>query len=874
MKLTWRIQLLVFIIISFSTLATSWLTTYQASTLHKESEKLLATTLVNALRDAIVQDVINNNRLRVTNILKNIVSKNSPIEYLFISTNKQRVFAHSFKNGFPSYLLHDENNHNLTQATNLIRKYQTRKGLIFEYSVAMIPGLEMNIHIGMNQSVIADQFNQNYKTIFFLSLFIMTLSIIVAVIWSRSITRPLSIFSQQIQRFGIGKKLDFSKMRSSSPEILYLVETMQVASEERQKAINVALEREQNLAITLNSIGDAVITTDKDGMVNRINPVAENLTGWRSIDAIGSPLSDIFLIIDATTRQPIENPIDKVLKTGKIVYLSNHTTLVSRDGTEYQIADSAAPIRDDEKNITGIVLVFNDITEQYRLREEAIRSRNDLQSIMDHAPAVITVKNTRGEYTFVNQKFTRLFHTTQEDVLGKTHFDIFPAEIAEEIQRNDVDVIETDLSLDAEEQLPHDDVVHSYISTRFPLRDSDNKTYALCTISTDITERKHKDQQLRHSQKMDALGKLTGGIAHDFNNMLGVILGYSELLSHELKNSDKLVNYVSEIHRAGERGAKLTKKLLAFSRQKVAAPKVYDINNILIEQKHMLEKTLTARIQLKYELAKHVWPVLIDSNDLIDAVVNISINAMHAIQGNGKLTIKTYDESVNETDAVQLQIPPGDYVLLSLTDTGKGMDTLTLERIFDPFFTTKGDRGTGLGLSQVYGFVERSHGTIKVYSEVDHGTRVTLYFPRSQSNSKKQGTVLEKDSGNNSLKGSETVLIVDDEPSLLQLTASILTAQGYKTLTAGNGKEALEVLENEKVDLVLSDVIMPEMDGYELATIIQEKYPAIKIQMASGFSDDRHENMIDESLHKNLLHKPYHSITLLKRIRELLQPTH
>lgn len=376
--------------------------------------------------------------------------------------------------------------------------------------------------------------------------------------------------------------------------------------------------------------------------------------------------------------------------------------------------------------------------------------------------------------------------------------------------------------------------------------------------------------QLRRSQKMDALGKLTGGIAHDYNNSLNVVLGFVQLL--ELEYDDKELpetnENIKEIRHAAERGVKLTKKLLAFSRKKSSDAAMLDLNQILESEHNMLDKTLTARINLVFGLGDNLWPVLLDDSDIEDAILNMCINASHAIQGTGTVTIQTRNMTISELDAQQLALNTGDYILLSVTDTGSGMDAATKEKIFDPFFSTKGDKGTGLGLSQVYGFVKRSGGAIKVYSEPGHGTRFSIYFPRYHE--EKNGDTAKKIDSRTSLDGTETILLVDDEVATLKFASKLLSLHGYTVLNAENGKQALEILAKEHVDLLLSDIIMPEMEGYELSAIVQEKYPNIKIQLASGFSDDRHADMIDKNIQENIIQKPYNLDILLKRIRELL----
>jgi len=385
----------------------------------------------------------------------------------------------------------------------------------------------------------------------------------------------------------------------------------------------------------------------------------------------------------------------------------------------------------------------------------------------------------------------------------------------------------------------------------------------------DLTQLKHNEEQLRRSQKMDALGKLTGGVAHDFNNMLGVIMGFAELLKEKLAGQSKLEDYADQIYVAGERGAKLTQKLLSFSRQKASDNVNVNINAVLTEQQHMLEKVLTARINLTLDLEENLWTVKLDQSDLEDAILNLCINAMHAMDEGGKLSIHTKNEKLNEMEARILNVSAGEYVLLSIIDTGIGMDYETKEKIFEPFFSTKGENGTGLGLSQVYGFLQRSQGAIKIYSEPGKGSQFLFYFPKSLDYVVEAQESFEKVSKN--LKGSETLLVVDDEQALLQIAQDILSNKGYHVLTAKDGNEALAVLGREPVDLLISDVIMPSMDGYQLATEVMKRYPNIKIQMVSGFTDDRHHALTHDSLHQNILQKPYRANELLERVRHLLK---
>ena len=384
----------------------------------------------------------------------------------------------------------------------------------------------------------------------------------------------------------------------------------------------------------------------------------------------------------------------------------------------------------------------------------------------------------------------------------------------------------------------------------------------------DVTKQKQNDELLNRTQKMDALGKLTGGIAHDFNNMLGIIMGYSELLQNSLEGDKHKLKYINHVIDASKRASALTSKLLAFSRKEAATIEDVDINASLLDDRNLLEKTLTSRIELVYDLEEGLWHVLLDKSDLQNAILNMTINAMHAMKNAGRITIKTLNIQLNEADSKLMNLKAGDYVQISITDTGMGMSEEVRNKLFDPFFSTKGDEGTGLGMSQVYGFVQQTGGNIYVYSELGHGTRIVINLPRNEAYDEDKNQDNELDIGHE--YGHETILIVDDEIALQKSAAEILQRYHYNVLVASNGAEALKILETENVDLVITDVIMPEMDGYKLSYEIRERYPDMKIQVVSGFSDDETLEIVNKELQQQRLQKPYTFKDLLTRVRSLL----
>jgi len=389
----------------------------------------------------------------------------------------------------------------------------------------------------------------------------------------------------------------------------------------------------------------------------------------------------------------------------------------------------------------------------------------------------------------------------------------------------------------------------------------------------DVTEIRSKEEQLKRSQKMDALGKLTGGIAHDYNNILGIILGYSDLLLEQVKDNPDLAKYVSQITDASKRGRNLTKKLMTFSRYKKSIKSIINLNDEILKQHTMLEKTLTARVELIINLTDNVWPIEVDLDDLNDSIVNMAINASHAIKSDGKLTIKTFNAQLGSSASKKLGLIVGDYVLLSITDTGSGMDIQTQSKIFDPFFSTKGTEGTGLGLSQVYGFVKRCSGSINIISEINHGTEFLLYFPRHYATPEKPEAQIKPKLDLQS-KVDKTILVVDDEPALCEMAKNILSSQGYKVVLANNADQELEILKSNHIDMLFSDVIMANVNGYKLTAEVQKYYPDIIIQLVSGYNDTFAVASDAEISKLDVFQKPYTKDELLNKVNQLFNKHH
>lgn len=614
-----------------------------------------------------------------------------------------------------------------------------------------------------------------------------------------------------------------------------------------------------------------VIEWDTDEVrISQWNAAAEELFGFR-YDEVKGQLPDF--LSPPQTRIDLEG-IRQSLNAN-----NTNSKLISKnrtkDGRTLLCEWYNSPITDSSGKMFAATSIIRDITAEHQAQQALLLRDAEQREILDTMlDAVFTLDDNDKILTF-NKAAENLLGYQADEIIGQPCWIILPEHYIEKHRHYMSSYKATKnlkfLGVSADiEGLRKDGSTFPMRMAIAPLGAMEGTKQHFIASIHDLSRFKQQEEQLRRSQKMEALGKLTGGIAHDFNNMLGVIMGYADLLQVAIKDQPKLEQYAEEISRAGQRGAQLTEKLLGFSRQKVAAAQVLTINTLLQTQQHMLAKSITPRIKLGYDLSEELWPVYLDNGDLLDAILNISINAMHAMPEGGKLTLVTRNEHINEIDAPIKGLPKGDYVLLSISDTGCGMDQETQEKIFDPFFSTKGELGTGLGLSQVYGFVERSKGVIKIYSEPGHGTSFTLYFPRHNE------TITTPNNDDSSpikpdLNGAETILVVDDEEALLNLSTEILCQQGYQVIPVSSGKQALDVLKTTQVQLLLSDVIMPEMDGYQLAATVQAQYPDVKIQLASGFTDDRHSSKLSTDLLDNMIHKPFKINELLSSIRKLLE---
>jgi PAS domain S-box-containing protein len=398
----------------------------------------------------------------------------------------------------------------------------------------------------------------------------------------------------------------------------------------------------------------------------------------------------------------------------------------------------------------------------------------------------------------------------------------------------------------------------------------DGATY-LVGMGIDISERKRLEEQLLHAQKMEGIGRLAGGIAHDFNNLLTAILGYTELIAEEIGEAHPARPYVANVTKAAERAATLTSQLLAFARKQMIAPRIMSLNDLIVDTGAILGRLIGADVELILLSDPDLWHVQADFSQLSQVVINLAVNARDAMPEGGKLIVETANV-ILDADFVRahVDVVPGEYVMLSVTDTGVGMDAEVQQHLFEPFFTTKGvGKGTGLGLATCYGIVKQSGGHIWIYSEPGHGTTCKIYFPR----------VLMTDSAPDICRvepvisgGSETILLVEDEPLVLNFAANTLRKRDYTVLEACNGQEALQFMQSYTgaLDLVVTDVVMPQMSGRVMMEHLHRVRPSVQVIYASGYTDGSivADCIIEAGM--AFLHKPYTPAMLSRKVREVL----
>jgi len=528
----------------------------------------------------------------------------------------------------------------------------------------------------------------------------------------------------------------------------------------------------------------------------------------------------------------------------------------------------------EEAKKTSHEKLQREIVVRLDAEKELLHLRNYLLNVIDSMPSILIGVDLDGNVIQWNSGAEKATGLSPQVVLGQPLGQTFPR-LATESQRVYDAIKSSQKQTDLKRQYQLNGETRYEEMTIYPLV-AEGVEGAVIRLD-DVTEKNANEAALRRAQKMEAIGQLTGGIAHDFNNILAIVMGNLEILQMTLAEGDKALKHVESALKGVRRGAGITRKLLSFSGQTASEVKRTDVNKVIANMDELISKSLTVSINVETHFEDELWSVNVDPGDLEDAILNLSLNAKDAMPEGGVLIFETSNKQLDDS---YVKITPGsrcgDFVMLSVSDNGTGMTEEVKNRVLEPFFTTKGQgKGTGLGLSMVYGFAQRSGGHIKIYTEQGEGTTFNILLPRAKENI--EADVKVECAFTELPRGTELILVVDDEEALVELAVEGLGYLGYSVLTASDARQALNVLEeNTKIDLVFSDIIMPgKMDGYRLAAAIHKRNSACKILLASGFTKRREgtvggQNTYVQTLEAKRLHKPYSQSELAFAIRRTL----
>ncbi|GAB6907480.1 hypothetical protein JCM12296A_33170 [Desulfosarcina cetonica] len=560
---------------------------------------------------------------------------------------------------------------------------------------------------------------------------------------------------------------------------------------------------------------------------------------------------------------------------GSLTFESLHR---ARDGRVYPVEIRANFVVFDGKAYN--CAFATDITERKRMEQSLRESESFQRALLQTIPDLIWLKDPNGVFLSCNAMFERLCGAKEAEIVGKTDYDFVDKSLADFFRERDSMATAAGKPISNEEWVTFADDGHRALldTIKTPMIDNQGELVGVLGIARDITERQKAEEeksklenQLRQAQKMESVGRLAGGVAHDFNNMLSVILGYGELALAQTDPALQLHAALMEIVKAAQRSADITRQLLAFARKQTIAPQVLDINKTVAGMMLMLRHFIGEDIDLAWLPGEAVWPVMIDPGQIDQILANLCVNARDAITDVGKVTIETGNTIFDEDYCSQhLGFRPGEYVLLAVSDNGCGMDAEILNEIFEPFFTTKeSGRGTGLGLSTVYGIVKQNNGFINVYSEPGQGTTFKIYLSRHKT---RADEAPKKEKEPPAEGGNETILLVEDEPAILEMTTIMLESMGYQVRPSSTPNEAIRLAEVHagEIHLLVTDVVMPEMNGRDLASRIRSIHPNMKCLFMSGYTANviAHHGVLDEGV--NFIPKPFSMEKLGIKVREAL----
>ncbi len=632
---------------------------------------------------------------------------------------------------------------------------------------------------------------------------------------------------------------------------------------ERKRAESALRESEEMFSKVFQaSPGLFAISKPEDGSHYDVNETWIKVLGYSREEALSHSALELGVWADPRDRARF---VDRLRKDRSVRGFEAKFRTKSGDTLDFLVSGEYAEVGGEPQ----LLVVSQDITELKKSEQELRESEERFRSIVENSPSVITLKDIEGRFRLVNSRFEDRHQVSAADVIGKTTHDVYPPEFADAMESLDKEVIVSGAVCERELDLTFNDgSLRTVVVNKFPVPDAEGKVIGVGTISTDVTEHRLAEEQLRQAHRMEAVGQLTGGVAHDFNNLLAVIMGNAELLGERLGADDELVE---SIMRAASRGADLTQRLLAFSRRQPLRPRATDLRELVDGMGELLRRTLGETIKIEIMAPPDPCLVQIDPGQLENAVLNLAINARDAMPTGGRLDIKSAEATRSDDYfSTHPNLDPDHYIVLEISDTGTGMAPDVMARAVEPFFTTKDvGEGTGLGLSMVHGFAMQSGGELVILSEEGRGTTTKLYLPRASGEVDPAAARIAVDAKGG--KG-ETVLVVEDDSDVRELAKTALESLGYRVRTAADAQAGLAALEAApRIDLLFSDVVLPgAMSGPELAREATRRFPDLKVLFMSGYVEGALHAGTSLRDDADLLTKPFRKRDLARRVRAVL----
>jgi two-component system, cell cycle sensor histidine kinase and response regulator CckA len=633
---------------------------------------------------------------------------------------------------------------------------------------------------------------------------------------------------------------------------------------ERKRTEEALRESEARFRTFVDHAADGFFLHDNgdQGRILDVNRQACESLGYAREELIGrtAMLFDHWL-----TPAQLMRIAERVMAGEAFAFETRHTR---KDGTDFPVEIHIRQFFHGGRHL-GLSLA-RDITERKQSERALSESHDLLRALVEGSPDPIYAKDLRGRYLMINSAGAKLLGKSVEDVIGKEDDALLPPDAARAIRELDMRILITGEKESFEETVsaPGTRIFHL---TKAPFRDRQGNVIGLVGISRDVTEMKRLEADLRQAQKLEAIGRLAGGVAHDFNNLLGVIIGYSELVFNRLRPDDDNRELIYEAQKAADRAAGLTRQLLAFSRKQVLQPQVINLNPLLADMGKLLQRLIGDGIEVTLALEPDLWMAQVDPGQFEQAVINLAVNARDAMGGKGSLVIETRNTRLDEGYAAEHpDARPGEYVVLSISDNGHGMDEATKARIFEPFFTTKeAGKGTGLGLAMVYGFVKQTGGHVEVDSEPGRGTTFRQFLPRTGLTE----TILKQAQEDLRVSGgAETILLVEDEEALRTMLRQVLQSYGYTVLEARDGQDGLWMAGQYPgaLHVLVTDLVMPRMGGRELADNLARQRPDLRILFISGHTEDPVLQRGESPSGAAFIQKPFSPLVLARKVRQLL----